>query len=80
MKLGNGKANNEGYGLGWYTNTNDGHRVVRHGGQWQGFNTHIARYVDDKLTVVVLTNLAYPKLERIVEGVAKQYLSGAAGR
>lgn len=75
VKLSDGQPNKEGYGLGWYSANNQGHRVVRHGGQWQGFNTHIARYVDDKLTVVVLTNLAYPKLDLIVEGVAKQYLS-----
>jgi CubicO group peptidase (beta-lactamase class C family) len=77
VTLSDGKPNKEGYGLGWYGGNNQGRRVLRHGGQWQGFNTHIARYVDDKLTVVVLTNLAYPKLDPIVEGVAKQYLSAA---
>ena len=35
----------------------NGHKVIEHGGAWQGFTTHIARYVDDKLSVVVLTNL-----------------------
>jgi CubicO group peptidase (beta-lactamase class C family) len=77
VKLSNGNPNGDGYGFGWRSETKQGHRIVGHSGQWQGFYTHIARYVDDKLTVVVLTNLAYPKLQPIVEGVAKQYLSAA---
>jgi hypothetical protein len=35
----------------------NGHRVIQHSGAWQGFTCTINRYVDDKLTVVVLTNL-----------------------
>lgn len=75
VKFKNGQPNSDHYGFGWYSETKGGHRVVAHGGQWQGFHTYIARYVDDKLTVVLLTNLAYPKLDPIVELVAKHYLS-----
>lgn len=46
------------YGFGWAVSAVNGRRVVQHGGGWQGFLTHIARYLDDRLTVVVLTNLA----------------------
>jgi CubicO group peptidase (beta-lactamase class C family) len=46
------------YGFGWAVSSINGRRVVQHGGGWQGFLTHIARYLDDRLTVVVLTNLA----------------------
>lgn len=74
-KFKNGEPNSEHYGFGWYSKTNDGHRVVTHGGQWQGFHSYIARYVDDKLTVVVLTNLAYLKLEPIAHPIAKYYQS-----
>jgi hypothetical protein len=49
--------------------------VIAHGGAWQGFTCYIARYVDDRLTVVALTNLdsghANPK--KIVTGVAAIY-------
>ncbi len=57
MKLNNGKPNKANYGFAWSINEANGHRLIEHSGAWQGFTTHIARYVDDKLTVVVLTNL-----------------------
>lgn len=47
-----------GYGFGWRIGDRNGHRIVEHGGAWQGFTAHIARFPDDRLTVVVLTNLA----------------------
>src|ERR1700756_676863 len=56
-KLKNGQPNKDGYGFGWFIEERHGHHVIGHGGAWQGFNTYIARYVDDKLTVVVLANL-----------------------
>ena len=57
VPLNDGKPNRGKYGFAWEIGTVNGHRVIEHGGAWQGFTTHIARYVDDKLTVVVLTNL-----------------------
>jgi len=56
-KLNDGKPNKSNYGFAWTIDQMNGHRVIEHGGAWQGFTTYIARYVDDKLTVVVLTNL-----------------------
>lgn len=50
-KLSNGQPNSDGYGFAWVIEAKDGHRVLDHGGAWQGFKTHISRYVDDKLTV-----------------------------
>lgn len=57
FKLSSGKPNPDGYGFGWFISQVHGHRVIEHEGAWQGFNTNISRYVDDALTVVVLTNL-----------------------
>lgn len=71
--LKNGNPNSGHYGFGWFVRTKDGHRVIEHEGQWQGFETHISRYVDDRLTVVVLTNLAFAKPELIARGVANIY-------
>jgi len=73
-----GKPNSGHYGFGWFIETNNGHRVIEHGGAWQGFETHIARYVDDGLTVVVLTNLEGAKPGRIAHGVADIYLKKGA--
>ncbi|WP_426687603.1 serine hydrolase domain-containing protein [Rhodanobacter ginsengiterrae] len=55
--LDNGKPNASHYGFGWATDRINGHRVIQHSGAWQGFTCTINRYVDDKLTVVALTNL-----------------------
>ena len=37
--------------------TDGGHKVIEHGGGIEGFNTELAYYPDDKLTVVVLGNV-----------------------
>ena len=75
-KLKDGSPNKDGYGFGWFIENRKGHRVVSHDGAWQGFQTTIARYVDDRLTVVVLTNLAEGKPWEIAHHVADTYLSG----
>jgi CubicO group peptidase (beta-lactamase class C family) len=73
--LNDGKPNPENYGFAWFMDMANGHRVIEHGGAWQGFSTHIARYVDDKLTVVVLTNLdsAHCSPSKIAHTVAGLY-------
>jgi CubicO group peptidase (beta-lactamase class C family) len=69
--LKSGQPNSGHYGYGWFIESQDGHRLIEHEGQWQGFETQISRYVDDELTVVVLTNLAEAKPDRIAHGVAR---------
>lgn len=56
--LNDGNPNPAHYGFAWMISTVNGHRVIEHGGAWQGFTCYIARFPDDSLTVVVLTNLA----------------------
>jgi CubicO group peptidase (beta-lactamase class C family) len=51
-------GSNYQYGFGWDIGEQRGHRLIEHGGSWQGFRTQISRYVDDDLSVMVLTNLA----------------------
>lgn len=74
VKLNNGKTCP--YGFGWAVGSSDGHRIVAHDGAWQGFTMSIARYLDDKLTIIVMTNLdsdnSHP--EKIVKDVADIYL------
>lgn len=72
--LRNGHPNSGHYGYGWFIESQEGHRLIEHEGEWQGFETQISRYVDDRLTVVVLTNLAEAKPDRIAHGVARIYL------
>ena len=72
VKLNDGSS--EAYGFGWSVNQYNGHRRIEHGGGWQGFTTHIARYVDDRLTVIVLTNLAQMDPQYVAHGVAGFYV------
>ena len=58
------------YGFGWSLDEVGGRKVQQHGGAWQGFKTHLARYLDDDLTIVVLANLAEAQPERFAEGIA----------
>ena len=44
------------YGFGWFLNSYKGHRRMWHYGETVGFRTTIQRFVDDKLTIVVLCN------------------------
>lgn len=71
-----GKPNKGHYGFGWEINEMNGHRLIEHGGAWQGFTTMICRYVDDKLAVIVLTNLdsAHSNPEIIAHQVAGFYI------
>ena len=71
--LRDGKPNSGGYGFGWFINSKKGHHVVEHEGQWQGFETQISRYVDDELTVAVLTNLGSADPQVIADKVAEIY-------
>ena len=71
VKLADGKT--KAYGFGWAFGDVKGHHVIEHGGAWQGFTTYIARYVDDKLTVIVLTNLAGADPGKIARGIAGLY-------
>jgi CubicO group peptidase (beta-lactamase class C family) len=82
-KLKNGQPNQDGYGFAWFIEERHGHHVVSHDGAWQGFETTIARYVNDQLTVVVLTNLEQAEPAAIAEHIADLYLADekkAAGK
>ncbi len=61
------------YGFGWSLSQINGHRIIEHGGAWQGFTSYIARYADDKLTVIVLDNLAGGNCGKIARHVAAIY-------
>jgi CubicO group peptidase (beta-lactamase class C family) len=55
--LNDGKPNPAGYGFAWSIGEQNGHKRIEHGGAWQGFTCQIARYPDDAVSVVALTNL-----------------------
>lgn len=61
------------YGFGWHTDTIHGHRVVHHGGAWQGFKSYIVRLPDDKLTIVFFANLWQTNEFRLARGLTAIY-------
>jgi CubicO group peptidase (beta-lactamase class C family) len=69
--LNNGKPNPGDYGFGWRIRSINGHKIIAHGGEWQGFTCNISRYVDDGITVVVLTNLDSAEPSQIASVVAE---------
>jgi hypothetical protein len=70
------------YGYGWITMTYRGLREVGHGGDITGFNTYIARYPDEKFTVIVLSNVGMrppgplPDAGDLVHRIAAIWLAG----
>ncbi len=66
------------YGLGWQVVETNGHRTVAHGGGIPGFSTQILRFPDDKLSVVVLTNLEGGHAGGMARGIAVLFLPDLA--
>jgi len=62
------------YGFGWIVGKVGQHRQVRHAGTMAGFRAEMTRFVDDQLTVIVLTNVGQALPEGIALGVAALYL------
>ncbi|HLJ56611.1 MAG TPA: serine hydrolase domain-containing protein [Chthonomonadaceae bacterium] len=61
------------YGAGWYVEALNGHRVIGHGGSVGGFSANLTRFPDDKLTVIILTNMRDVNVFPLVRGVASKY-------
>ncbi|WP_374580460.1 serine hydrolase domain-containing protein [Pseudoduganella sp.] len=75
-KLNDGSATE--YGYGWQLFQRNGHRTIGHGGAWQGFRSQLYRFVDDRLSVVVLANSATARPGKLGDIVAAHYLPALA--
>jgi len=65
------------YGLGWVISDFNGHPKVYHSGGMAAFSTDYLHYTNDKLTVIVLTNLGIvADPERISRAVSEMYVPG----
>jgi D-alanyl-D-alanine carboxypeptidase len=58
------------YGFGWFIGSYHGHRFVQHSGGTPGFSSAIYRFLDDKLTVILLTNHSDTIVDPIVLDLA----------
>ncbi|MFN2622386.1 MAG: serine hydrolase domain-containing protein [Chthoniobacterales bacterium] len=69
------------YGFGWSLGKNAaGHRLIEHGGAWQGFTSYIGRHPDDHLSVAVFCNRAGASPSHIANVVAGFYVPALAPR
>lgn len=62
------------YGLGWTTDRVNGRKRIGHGGSLNGFKSYFSRFVDDGLTVIVLTNLNQVDSSKFSNEIAAQYI------
>lgn len=65
----NGSQPVTGYGFGWQNNMVNGHRLIEHGGSFQGFHAHYARF-DNGFSIGFLANLETARSNYIVKRIA----------
>jgi D-alanyl-D-alanine carboxypeptidase len=65
----------QSYGFGWQTQTTkDGRKLVSHGGAMPGFRAYYGRFLDEHVSVILLTNGDDGDVENIAMGAADLYL------
>ena len=58
------------YGYGWIITNAFGRKVIAHDGSINGFATHISRFVDDQVTVIVLSNFSHAQSSLIAKDLS----------
>ncbi len=58
------------YGYGWVIYHRSGHKIIEHGGGVNGFATNLARFPDDQVTIIVLSNMDFEQPGLISSGLA----------
>lgn len=61
------------YGFGWFVETYHGHRFIQHSGGTPGFSSAIYRFMEDRLTVIILTNHSDKILDQLAIDIAGLY-------
>jgi CubicO group peptidase (beta-lactamase class C family) len=65
------------YNYGWFLDTLLGHRRVSHAGGYRtGFHTFIARYPDDDLSVIVLSNCDFSDIRNYALFATEEFIKG----
>ena len=61
------------YGFGWFVGSFHKHRLVQHTGGTPGFSAAFYRFVDDRLTVIILTNHSDKIIDQLAINIAGMY-------
>jgi len=69
------------YGFGWQLSNANGHHVIWHTGGDDGFFVSISRYVDDRLTIILMNNLGefHSDTLKIADAIASIYIPATSG-
>ena len=62
------------YGFGWFIGHYHGHHLVQHTGGTPGFSSLIYRFLDDKLTIILLTNHSDRIVDQFAVDLAGMYI------
>lgn len=61
------------YGFGWIIDERNGHKVIEHGGANIGFRSYYSRFVNDDLSIIILTNTDEANPALIVRDLSDYY-------
>lgn len=68
------------YGFGWIIDERNGHKVIEHGGASIGFRSYYSRFIDDDLTIIIMTNTDEANPAALVKVLSNYYFSNKSKR
>ena len=73
IKTSGDSVSKEYYGFGWAINELNGRKVVQHGGSNIGFRSYYTRFVNDGLSIIIMTNTDEANPAAIVRALSEYY-------
>jgi len=73
IKTSDNPASKEYYGFGWTIDELNGRKVIEHGGSNIGFRSYYARFVNDGLSIIIMTNTDEANPAGIVKAISEYY-------
>ncbi|HEU5168553.1 MAG TPA: serine hydrolase domain-containing protein [Chitinophagaceae bacterium] len=73
IKTSDNPASKEYYGFGWAIDELNGRKVIEHGGANVGFRSYYARFVNDGLSIIIMTNTDEANPAAIVKALSEYY-------
>lgn len=61
------------YGFGWVIDERNGHKIIEHGGANVGFRSYYTRFVNDDLSIIIMTNTDEANPGPIVRALSEYY-------
>jgi len=73
IKTSDNAASKAYYGFGWIVDERNGRKVVEHGGSNVGFRSYYTRFVNDGLSIIIMTNTDEANPGAIVRALSEYY-------